>query len=84
LERSDFLRIVIEKGMKEMSIELAIKKLKNGELSLWRVAELAGLSLWEFIEELRKRRIVIYSEEDLKEDLRIVESVSNASDNVSF
>ncbi len=78
------MRIVIEKGMKEMSIELAIKKLKNGELSLWRVAELAGLSLWEFIEELRKRRIVIYSEEDLKEDLRIVESVSNASDNVSF
>jgi predicted HTH domain antitoxin len=43
----------------ELKIEVAIDLYKNGEISLWRAAEMAGLCLEEFKELLASRSIRI-------------------------
>ncbi|MGQ4915600.1 MAG: UPF0175 family protein [Candidatus Asgardarchaeia archaeon] len=68
-DKAAVLRQLIEKGLREELIKLAIEKLKNKEVSIWKAAEIADLSLWEFIDELRKRKITLYDDEDLKKDI---------------
>jgi predicted HTH domain antitoxin len=55
---SDAVRalLVLKPGLK---MEVALDLYKNGEVSLWRAAEMAGLSLEEFKELLASRSIRI-------------------------
>ena len=55
---SDAVRalLVLKPGLK---IEVALDLYKNGEISLWRAAEIAGLCLEEFKELLASRSIRI-------------------------
>ena len=55
---SDAVRalLVLKPGLK---IEVALDLYKNGEISLWRAAEIAGLCLEEFKELLASRSILI-------------------------
>lgn len=72
LDRANLLRKIIEKGLKMVAIEIAIDKLVKGEVSMWKAAEISGLTLWEMLDEIKKRKIVLYTEEDLGEDIEIV------------
>jgi len=73
-DRSSLLREVIEVGIKAKKVEHSIELYQNGKASMWKAARLAGLSLWEFIEELSARKITVqYSEHDLEEDLKALE-----------
>jgi len=46
----------------------------KGKLTLWQAAEKCRLSLWEIIDEARKREIQVpYSLEELKEEIRELE-----------
>lgn len=46
---------------------------KDGKVTLWRAAELAGLSLWEMIDKVKEQKIPVkYDIDDAKEDLRLV------------
>jgi len=48
---------------------------KNQEVTLWRAAEIAGISLAELLSELPKRKIIFqYDMEELKEDLEYARS----------
>jgi len=55
---SDAIRalLMLKPGLK---IEVALDLYKNGEVSLWRAAEIAGLSLEEFKDLLASRSIRI-------------------------
>ena len=69
---SDAIRalLVLKPGLK---VEVALDLYKNGEISLWRAAEMAGLCLEEFKELLASRSIRIevgISNEDSLERLR--------------
>ncbi len=78
-DKAEIIREILTEGIREKIIEVALKLYKEGKVTLWRAAELAGLSLWEIIEELRKRRVELqYGYRELEEDLRaaLVESGS--------
>ncbi len=73
MDRSTLLRKLISIGLKEYSTELALNSYFKGEVTAWKAAELAGLSLYEFIDLLKARRIPAqYTLADLEEDLRNV------------
>lgn len=60
--------------MKNWLIERSLEEYEQGKLTLWQAAEKCGLSLWEMIDEVKKRDIhVPYTLEDLKEGLKAFE-----------
>ena len=62
-------------GMKEWKVNKAVEMFRQGKLSLWRGATMAGLSLREYIEILDDRRIdwVGISGKDLEAEVRAIE-----------
>jgi len=70
MDRSTIMRRFLARAVKEWQIEKSLKDYEEGKITLWQAAERCGLSLWEIIEEARKREIhVPYTLEDLKEDV---------------
>lgn len=54
----------------QLQVELAIYLYSQGRLSVGKARELAGMSLWEFRQQLASRRISPhYDETDLDQDL---------------
>jgi len=71
MDRSTVVRRFLSKAVKEWLIERSLKEYEEGKITLWQAAKRCGISLWEIIEEVRKREIhVPYTLEDLREDLK--------------
>ena len=69
-ERSEVIRELIRIGLRDKLIEDALKMYREGKVSMWKAAKIAGLSLWELIEILKEKGVdVQYSIKDLGEDL---------------
>ncbi len=72
-ERTDtnsFILKLIDEGLREWKIRKVLRMYQNQEITLWRAAEIAGVSLAELLAELPKQKIVFqYDLEELKEDL---------------
>ncbi|MFQ5406757.1 MAG: UPF0175 family protein [Candidatus Micrarchaeia archaeon] len=56
-DRSTIFRTVVDKGLKQLFLEKAVKKYADGEVSAWKAAELAGVPLRRMLDELSKRSI---------------------------
>ena len=70
MDRSTVMRRFLARAVRDWLIEKSLKDYEEGKISLWQAAERCGLSLWEMIEEVRRRGIHIsYTLEDLKEDI---------------
>ena len=69
LEKSAALRKLLHLGLSEYREERALRLLSQGKVSIGRAAEIAQMSLWEFSDLVRDRRIVWVSD-DLVEDLK--------------
>ena len=55
--------------VKRWKLEKAFKFYLEGRVTLWKAAEIAGLSLWELMDEMEKRKISLqYTSEDFIED----------------
>jgi len=59
IDRSTAIRKLLEKSLDQWKIERAISEYMNGSVSLMKASEVAGLSIWEFIDELQKRDVTI-------------------------
>jgi predicted HTH domain antitoxin len=71
LDRNSVMRVVVDKGMKEVLLEEAVTKYINGEVSMWRASEIAGISLRKMMEVLNSKGIELnYSVESAMEDLK--------------
>ena len=69
-ERSEVIREILKIGLRDKFIEDALKAYKEGKVSIWKAAKIAGLSLWEFVEILKDKSIEIqYGIRELEEDL---------------
>lgn len=44
-------------GLREMRIEKALILLRKGDISVWKAAKIAGLSLREMVKEARRRGV---------------------------
>lgn len=61
------------KSMKELTIEKSLDEYQRGKITLWQAAKKSDVSLWEMIDEVRKRSVhVPYTTEDLKDDLKVI------------
>ena len=71
MDRSTVIRRFLSKAVKDWLIERSLKDYEEGRMTLWQAAAKCGLSLWEIIDEVKKREVhVPYTLEDLREDLK--------------
>jgi len=69
-DRSALIRELLDKGIKEKSLENALELYRRGEATGWKAAQLAGVSLWSFYRFLEEKGVLLqYSEADLERDL---------------
>lgn len=67
--RSHILREVLEKGIKEKRLEIALEMFQNNEATAWKAARLAGIPLIKFLDILKEKGLEFhYTEEELLED----------------
>jgi len=64
-DQSTLLRKLVDKGISEAKMDIAIDRYVKERMSLERASELAGVSLWRFLDELRTRNVALkYSTAD--------------------
>ena len=68
-KRSDILREILEFGVKQMMLEIALGKFQKNEATASKAAKIAGIPLTLFLDVLAERKINFhYTLNDLKED----------------
>ena len=72
IDRSSVIRMLITKGLKEERINRAIKMYINDEVTLERAAEIAGLSILDFLSELKRRGIKHKEDEEINAIIEIL------------
>jgi|Deesub1362B_J571_1020462.scaffolds.fasta_scaffold00953_2 predicted HTH domain antitoxin len=71
LDRGTLLRRFIGDALREHKIKKALERYREGKISLWKAASIAGISYRAALEELKKRNIPFsYEKEDLERDLK--------------
>ena len=75
IDRSEVIRRLLAKALKEWKIQNTIEEIATHKISLGKAAEECSLSIWELLEILKEKNIdwVGYNEEDLKKDLKALE-----------
>lgn len=58
-EQSSLIRRLLKKSINEEKIEIAVKMYIDEKISLGKAAELAGISIWEMLDELKRRNIAL-------------------------
>lgn len=69
-DKSSYIRQLLEKALDEDLIEVLCKQVGNKNISAWKAAEIAGVSLRRMLEELKKRNIPGYDEQAIIEDIK--------------
>jgi antitoxin component of RelBE/YafQ-DinJ toxin-antitoxin module len=71
MDRSTIIRRFLTQAAQEWLIERSLKSYENGKITLWQAATTCNISLWDMIEEAKKREIhVPYTIEEFKKDLK--------------
>ena len=67
--KSNILREVLEKGIKEKKLDIALQKFRNNEATAWKAARFADIPLTQFMEILVQKGIDFhYGARELRED----------------
>jgi predicted HTH domain antitoxin len=70
VDKSTLLTKIISEGLRTWKMNKALEMYRTQKTTLWKAAEIAGVSLAEMLAELPKRRIVFqYDLDELREDL---------------
>ena len=67
--RSNVLREILDKGLKEKKLEIALEKFRNNEATAWKAARIANIPLTQFMDVLVQKGIDFhYGVKELRED----------------
>ena len=67
--KSNVLREVLEMGVKEKKLEIALEKFRNNKATAWKAARMAGIPLTQFMDILVQKGIDFhYGVKELRED----------------
>ena len=67
--KSNVLREVLDKGIKEKKLDIALEKFRNNEATAWKAARMADMPLTQFLDVLVQRGIDFhYGVKELRED----------------
>ncbi len=58
-DQSTLLRKLVDKGLAEAKMDIAVDQYVKEKSSLEKSSTIAGVSLWRFLDELRKRNVVL-------------------------
>ena len=58
-DQSSFIRKLLWKGIAQEKLEYALKEYLNEKISLGKASKIAGRSIWEMLDELKKRNITL-------------------------
>lgn len=72
VDKSAYIRKLLDESIKEELLDFLSKEIESKNLSIWKAAELAKMSLRGIMVELAKRDVKIYDEAALQEDLTFV------------
>ena len=69
VDKSTVIARATDLYIREWKIGRSVKLYEDGKVTSMKASSLAGLSIWEFLEELGKRKVTVrYSAEDFTED----------------
>jgi predicted HTH domain antitoxin len=76
-DQSTLLRKLVDRGLGEARMDIAVERYAKEKVSLERASDIAGVSLWKFLEELRTRNVMLkYSAADAEAEInKILEHV---------
>ena len=57
VDKSTALRMLVDAGYREWRLKRALERLREGRVSLWKASEMAGMTLWDFIDLIKKEGI---------------------------
>ena len=70
VDKGTLIRKLIAESLKEYKIKKALELYREGKVTLWKAAEIAGITYSEALEKLKKRNIPFkYDSEDLEVDI---------------
>ena len=73
IDRSELIRRLLDFALQQKRIMEAVKAYQEGKVTLWKAAEMGGVSLREMMELVGERKIpVSYTLDDLKRDVEYV------------
>jgi len=58
-DQSSLIRRLLWRSINEEKTDFAIKEYLNEKISMGKAAEIAGISIWEMLDELKKRNITL-------------------------
>ena len=72
------VRKILDKGIKEIRLEYALQQLTDHSITLGRSAELAGISIWEMLDIVKRKKIdwVGLTPEAVERDLETARKLS--------
>lgn len=72
-DRSTAVKRLLERGVGDWQIETAVRRYREGSVSIGRAAEIADVSIWRFMDILSERGVEMnYAESDLEADIAAV------------
>ncbi len=57
LDKSSLVRMLLRRSIRDIRIEQAIKAYVDGKVSFGKASEIAGLNMWEWIDEVHKNGV---------------------------
>ena len=73
IDKAKFVELLLTHAINKELLELLSREVRKNNLSTWKAAEIAQISLREMMHELAKREVLMYDETALKKDLSFVE-----------
>jgi predicted HTH domain antitoxin len=69
-DQSSLLRKVVSMGLAEARMDIAVDRYTKDKTSLEKSSTIAGVSLWRFLDELRRRNVALkYSMSDAESEI---------------
>lgn len=79
IDRSELIRRLLDAALKQRRTDEALRAYQDGEVTLWKAAEMAGLSLRAMMEHVKEKKIPVpYMLEDLERDLEYVKRTTRS------
>jgi predicted HTH domain antitoxin len=70
IDRSELIRRLLDQALAKRRIDEAVNAYRNGKVTMWRAAEMAGVSLREMMNIMKDLRVELnYTVEDLERDI---------------
>ncbi len=70
IDKSTYIRQLLEKSLSEELLELLCKEVGEKQISAWKAAEIAGISLRKMLYKLKECNISGIDEISLEEDIK--------------